>query len=254
MPQRQPLLPPVVRMVFLLVPRRPVPVRLIASARETIVSPSDVPDAQTGTGNADDCTTQITEPLAPSMIHTRRTRFWHVGLLLALLALLGAGAWKGLDIMHELQAQNVRLAVAVGQQQEQLHALSFTLQALRTEFGVVTDELLIDPATVPVTSPPPDLATVALSPAETRSLTSLMEQVTTQGQQLGALAKEIARLRSAASTPALPSSSRYRAPIVTPSESLPSQDPPSSYAVTLPPALGVTGFTPARSRRTRVPR
>ena len=241
--------------VFVLASRRPVPVRLLASAREPVVPSPNEPDTQTGTGGPDESSTPVVvESLTPSVSHAHRRRYWSIGLLCVLFILLGVGSMKGLDLVHTMQMQQARLAVAIEQHQEQLHALSFTLQALRTEFGIVTEELLNDHGPEPVPNAPDALATVALSPAETRSLTSLMEQVTTQGEQLGALAKEIARLRSAAFTPTLPSSSRYRAPVVTPRESIPSQEPLPSYAVTLPPALGVTGFTPARPRRTRVPR
>jgi hypothetical protein len=243
--------------VFVLASRRPVPVpvRLLASARKPVVSSLDAADAQAGTGGPDEGDTSIVvEPATASVAHGFLLRLWRFGLALLLLILLGIGVMQGVDFIYTLRTQQARLAIAVGQQQEHLQALSFTLQALRTEFGIVTEELAGDQTPPPVPRDPAELATVALSPAETRSLTSLMEQVTTQGQQLGMLAKEIARLRSTASTPAVPSSSRYRAPAVTPSEPTPSQDPPPSYAVTLPPALGVTGFTPARPRRPRVPR
>jgi uncharacterized coiled-coil protein SlyX len=245
---------PVVRVVFLLAPRRPVQVRLIESSREALVSPTDAPDTQAGAGSPDDGATHVIEPTHPSIAHTHAPRYWRGGLALALLALLGVGLMQGIDIVHDLQARSTRLELAVAQQQEQQQALSFTLHALRTEFGIVTDELVSDRANVPVQSEPADLAAVALSPTETRSLTSLMEQVSTQSAQLTTLAKEVAQMRTVAQTREPVSRSRYRAPTVTPSEPVPPQDAHPPYAVTLPPALGVAGFPPARPRRARAPR
>lgn len=242
---------PVVRVVLLLASRRPVPVRLLASAREAIVSPTDTLDAQAGMGSPDDGVTQpVIEPMPQPGTRTHGPRFWRRGLVLALLALLSVGVVQGLDIVQEFQAQSTRLAVAVAQQQEQLHALAFTLQALRTEFGIVTDELLSDRAPSAPRNDPAALAAVALSPTETRSLTSLMEQVATQGAQLTALAKEIVQIRSLAQSHEQPSTSRYRSPALTHSEPVASIEPPPSYAVTLPPALGAAGFPSARPRRT----
>lgn len=236
--------------VFVLASRRLVPVRRIESAREPSVSSSDAADPQAGTGGPDEGDTSIVvEPAKASVARGYLPRFWRLGLALLLLILLGIGVMQGLDLVHTMQMQQNRLAVAVDQQQEQLQALSFTLQALRTEFGIVTEELASEQMPTPVQREPAELATVALSPAETRSLTSLMEQVTTQGEHLGALAKEMSRLRSTAPTPTAPSPSRYRAANITPSEQLPLQETPPPYAVTLPPALGAAGFTPAHPRR-----
>jgi hypothetical protein len=225
--------------------------RLIASAPDPVVSSLDASEVQAGSGNADDgAAPLVVDPRLPSPMRGHTQRYWRVGCVLALLMLLGIGATQGRAVVHEMQAQHARLAVAVAQQQAQLQALSFTLQALRTEFGIVTEELVSDRTGPAPHSDPAALAAVSLSPTETRSLTSLVEQVTTHGTQLTALAKEITQLRSPAPIHERPVPSRYRAASITQSELLPPSEPPPAHAVTLPPALGAVGFTPARPRRT----
>ncbi len=250
MQQRPPLIAPVLRVVLLLAPRRPVPMRLIESAREAVVCPTVEPQTQAGTGSPDDGTAHtVLEPPDQPVPRTYAPRYWRIGLVLALLALLGGGVKHGLEVVQDMRTQSARLAVTVAQQQEQLHALTFTLQALRTEFGIVTEELINEGANVAVRSEPADLAAVALSPTETRSLTSLMEHVATHSAQLAAVAKEVAQLRSTVPPRERSSPSRYRTSAITHSQPVAAQEVPPPYVVTLPPALGAAGFTPAQPRR-----